>query len=473
MAELMPRPVRVVPGAGARPVAEPRVELDLRPGPQPLGVPPVPGADESYRITVDESGVGISAHGECGVFRARTALAQLAHGARELPHQVIEDHPRFAWRGLMLDVARHFVAPDDVRRVIDMCALYHLNVLRLHLTENDAWRLEIPGRPELTSAPATVDGYYSVADFAQLQQYAAERFVTIVPEVDLPGHCGALRRAYPDLAGASSLPFTPPIDVTDPETAKLVQELLDAVAAQTVGSFLHVGCDEAFGMDADRFADAARRLREMVRHTGKQPITWQEAARGGVGPDDIVQYWTTLEMTELPATETEFAERPELATLGWQGVQAMRKFFAAADHDVDLILQGGGQVLLSPLSHLYLDRGYSLDVTAPEQRADVTRVGFPNYRRYDLQTAADWDPAACGVPLDAVAGVEATLFGESLRSFADITLLALPRLAVIAEAAWSPSVASWADLSARLATHAPIWRERGWSFFASTEVPWQ
>jgi hexosaminidase len=161
-------------------------------------------SDEGYRLVVGRDGISCVGRTGTGVVRAAATLAQLlADQPRALPCQVIEDHPRFAWRGLMIDVARSFRTISELCELVDLCVLYKLNALHLHLTDNEAWRLELPGRPELTSEAAAHGagpGFYSAAEFEQLQDYAEARQVTIVPEVDLPGHCGALVRALPGLA---------------------------------------------------------------------------------------------------------------------------------------------------------------------------------------------------------------------------------------------------------------------------------
>jgi len=448
------------------------------------GVSPGCCSDEAYRLVADASGVACTGRTVAGVFRAVSTAAQLLHGADLLPCGVIDDFPHFAWRGLMVDVARSFRTPDELREIVDLCALYKLNVLHLHLTDNEAWRLEIPGMPELTAAETSSAGHgsYTVTQFAQLQDYAADRLVTIVPEIDLPGHCGALVRAFPWLARLrrppwldDRIPYAGPLDLADGPTSRLIEKIVSAVAAQTLGQFVHIGADEAFGASRRTFAAGVRQLRAMVRECGKQPIAWQEAARAGSDKRDIIQHWVNLEMTGLPASEAELAARPELQQAGttWPVAKALRRHFEPSDDDVHRALDGGAKVLLSPQSHLYLDRPYELAVAPPHQRARASRLGLAHYRRQDVRSAAAWDPRAAGVAAESIAGVEAAIWGESVATFADLTTLLLPRLPAIAEIAWSGGSAPWAALRGRLASQAPLWRSRGWSYFASTEIGWQ
>ncbi|MFI2780171.1 family 20 glycosylhydrolase [Streptomyces sp. ALB3] len=454
-----------------------------------VGVAPDGGAhpaDETYRLRVTADGIECLARTPQGVFRAATSAVQLiaTAGARgELPAQEVTDAPRYAWRGLMVDPARTFLTPDELRRIIDLAALYKLNVLHLHLTDNEGWRIELPATPRLTEnvpdGPARQ--FYTVAEFLSLQEYAARRFVTVVPEIDLPGHCRTLREAVPGLGEAPAppglegrFPFVPPLDLTDGATHAAVAQVLAEVCDLTAGPFVHIGADEAFGATAESFAASVRALRTMVRSFGKRPIAWQESARAGAGPQDIVQHWVDVAMMDLPDTEEELAGRPELVAAGhsMDFVKALKNFFAPTDHDLRRAVEAGGKVLLSPQSHLYLDRPYAAEFAPPEQAEAAGRLGFGNYRPLGVQHAAAWDPTAYPIPDTCVAGVEATVFAEQFEGFDDVTVLLLPRLASVAEAAWCGRAPRWTEYRERLAHHGRLWNQRNLAYFASTEVPW-
>ncbi|MFE5990316.1 family 20 glycosylhydrolase [Streptomyces sp. NPDC056453] len=463
-------------------------------------------ADEAYALTVGADGITCRARTPEGVFRAATSAAQLLlttppDGAIEALR--LSDAPHYAWRGLMIDPARSFVTPGEVRQVIDLAALYKLNVLHLHLTDNEGWRLAVPSLPALTpgadasgpgvsdpdaSSPGVSDpgvstaaAFYSADEYRDLQAYATRRFVTIVPEIDLPGHCAALRAALPDLPPAPApegladrFPFVPPLDLADAATHSAVSAVLADVCALTDGPFVHIGCDEAVGITADAFKVAVHELRSLTRKFGKRPVAWQESSRAGSGPEDIAQFWVDVPMMDLPDSAEELAARPELAASGMtmEITSALRTFFAPSDHDVERVLAGGGRLLLSPQCHLYLDRRYSAEVTPPAQAEPAARLGFPHYRPRDVRHTASWDPASHGIPDESVAGVEATLFGETLRGIDDLTTLLLPRLGSVAETAWSGRPPLWAEYRGRIARHAPLWRERGLVHFAAGDVPW-
>ncbi|HEU5111075.1 MAG TPA: family 20 glycosylhydrolase [Micromonosporaceae bacterium] len=510
MTGVIPRPARARPGAGrlatagswrvraddrlahvadvVRDLLRPHVrdrlvdagadhELTLLPAdaatvPAAVGVPPggVP-TDETYRLTVTADGITCRAATETGAFRAATTAVQLlATGAGELPAQELLDGPRYAWRGLMIDPARGFVPAADVRRLIDLAALYKLNVLHLHLTDDEGWRIELPGLRRLTAGAA----HYTAAEYGELQRYAAQRHVTIVPEIDLPGHCRALRDAFPGLpvppappdaaavlAGADGhARFHPPLDLTDPATGRLVERILAGLCALTAGPFVHIGTDEAIGMTERAFTEAVTRLRAIVREHGKQPLGWQESARAGVDPRDIGQFWFTP-MSDAPGDGD-----------GDAAAAALRDFFGRTADDLPRLVAGGARVLLSPQSHCYLDRPYDPATVPADQRDAVSGLGFPDYPPETVERLAAWDPTGYGIPAGQTAGIEATLFGESVDGLDGLTTLLLPRLPAIAETAWSGSAPDWPEYRVRLAGHAAVWRDRGLRFFASTEIPW-
>ncbi|MER5441598.1 family 20 glycosylhydrolase [Streptomyces sp. NPDC002790] len=438
--------------------------------------------DESYALDVDDAGVVCRARTPAGALRGGVAAAQLLLTETHLPHRRMRDGPHFAWRGLMLDPARTFLSPDELRRLIDVAALYRLNVVHVHLTDNEGWRLQIPSLPALTSqGSAGKREFYTVAEYRDLQSYAAARHITLIPEIDLPGHCAALRRALPDLPPAPApeglrgrYSYTPPLDLADDTTRTTVSAVLAEVCALTDGPFVHVGGDEALGITADSFSHAVTELRETIRKFGKKPVCWQEASRAGLAPGDVLQHWVDVEMMDLPDTPDELAARPDLASTG-HGVEvfrALKRFFGPSDHDVRRILDGGGQILLSPQSHLYLDRRYAPETLPEDVRAAVADVGFATYRPRSTEYAAQWSPDLHGIPADRVAGVEATLFAEQLTGFEDISTLLLPRLAGVAEVAWTGRAPDWSEFRGRLAAHARWWAERGLPYAATTDVPW-
>jgi hexosaminidase len=348
-----------------------------------------------------------------GVARGLTTLAQLlATGATTAR---ILDAPRYAWRGLSLDVARHFFRVDELRRVIDLLAFYKLNVLHLHLTDDQGWRLPVP-RPQ--------SDHYSAEELRALVAYAAERFVAIVPEVDTPGHTAALVAIRPELDSGRNVRRAVWLDPELPATFDVMEEVLAAVADVFPGPYVHIGGDEPYEMPDDLYASYVRRLRGVVRSLGKRPLGWQECAQAGVGAGDLLQYW--------------FAD-PAVAAAG-----------------VPLIV--------SPQSHCYLDVPYADPPADPAQAERHGRLGLRVHAPRTVEASFAWEPA----DTPGAAGVEAAIWAETIEDFDDLTFLLLPRLPGVAQKAWGD--AAWAEHRARLARHAHLWERDGLTYFRVAEI---
>ena len=408
---------------------------------------------EGYQLTVAPDGVTIAANRPAGLFYGVQTLRQLLPAALErdasqvgnlrqvanfdghtIPTVVIRDRPRFPWRGMMLDVARHFFAVDDVKRLIDLMALYKLNRLHLHLTDDQGWRLMIESWPRLaevggsTAVDGDPGGYFSQAEYAELVAYAASRYIEIVPEIDLPGHTNAALASYPELncdgvapelysdigVGFSSLCIDKEI------TYQFVDDVLRELAALTPGPFIHVGGDEALSTPDDDYAAFMARTQEIVHSHGKRMLAWEEAARIELAPGSAVQHW-----------HSEMAARA---------------------------VEQGAQVIMSPAAHSYLDMKYD----------DSTPLGLNWAGNVSVEQAYTWDPATVqpGIPEAAILGVEAPLWSETVRTRADLEYLVFPRLLGIAEIGWSPAAGrSWGEYRQRLAGHAVRLEALGVNFY--------
>ncbi|MFC9694168.1 family 20 glycosylhydrolase [Kribbella sp. NPDC056951] len=435
--------------------------------------------DERYGLEVSPEGIHVWGATEEGVFRGLTTLRQLiaVHGT-DIPCQRIIDGPRFAWRGLSFDVVRTFHPPETVRRVIDMCALYKLNVLHLHLTDDQGWRFEVAARPELIkfgSLGAMADrpgGYYTPLELAELNRYAEERFVTLVPEIDFPGHTGAVSRAYPDLT--TELPGIPlpngghlefhSLDPADPEVWTFVEDVADALIPQFPRSaYLHIGGDEAWGMSDEAHAAFVRRAADLVRAKGKQVVGWQETARANTAQSDLTQYW--LDIQDIDA----ISARPDIP-------EFLIEHLAKARHDVPKALERGSKLLVSATTYLYFDRPHAAPSNDPAQEETRARVGLRAYQPASIQDGIAWDPVdnTPGVTSDdQLAGIEAAVWCETVTSRDDLEFLLLPRLPGAAERAWSHTTPTdWPTYAAHLAAQSPTWNHRGWTYFKSSEIDW-
>jgi hexosaminidase len=476
--------VPLVPRAGHPVPDEPSVTIELAAGddlwalPVPAGLSPAAGgpADERHSLVIDNDQVVVRAAEPVGVARGLTTLIQLAAAAPpgsagevRVPGTRILDAPRYAWRGLSLDVARTFFTAGEIRRVIDLLALYKLNVLHLHLTDDQAWRLPV-GRPAGKPEPGAA--FYSAGDLRALAGYAAERFVTVVPEVDTPGHAAALMRLHPHLSTGRNeaewelLPgyghHTVWLDPELPATFELIEQVLAGVAGIFPGRYLHIGGDEPRGMPEDLYVSYIGRLRRLVRSLGRQPLGWQETARAGLGPDDAIQYWFTD--IALPAS------------LPPQVRAQMDADLAMSGRDVETAAAASVPVIVSPLAHCYLDVPYAEPPADPAQTDRQGRLGLRLYAPQTVAGSFGWEPGeTLGPGRDAqVAGVEAAIWAETISGFDDLSFLLLPRLAGIAHKAWSaPHLAGWPGHRDRLARHGRLWAQDGLTYFRTSAVAWR
>jgi len=409
---------------------------------------------EGYELTVGPDGVDIRGFDDAGLFYGTQTLRQLLPATVEsavvqkgpwaLGNGTIRDRPRFAWRGLMIDVARHFFSTEDLRRYVDVMALYKMNRLHLHLTDDQGWRIQIDAWPALATVGGSTEvgggegGYYTKADYEAFVAYAQDRFVTIVPEVDMPGHTRAALASVPELNcdGQAPEPYTgtsvgiSSLCIGTEETAAFVDGVIGEVAQLTPGSWIHVGGDEAQKTsDADYVAFMSM-VQEVVRAHGKQMVGWDEIGRIDLETTTIAQHWAN-EDTAVAASEQ------------------------------------GARVLMSPATRAYLDMKY--DLWTPSGLGTFW-AGF-----IDVSTAYDWDPGTwlSGVPESAVAGVEAAVWTETLDTVADLDVMIFPRLLGYAELGWSP----WqghdaAAYRVRLGAQGPRLTAKGIGFYRAPEVPW-
>ncbi|MFE1292755.1 family 20 glycosylhydrolase [Streptomyces sp. NPDC058751] len=497
-------------GTGPQPHTAATIQVELitsGPAAEELAALPEPGglrADngdptaERYGLEVSGAHARVWAATPEGVHRGLTSLRQLLtaglqpDGTAQLPPLRVLDTPRYAWRGLSLDVARTFHDADQVLRVLDILSLHKLNVLHLHLTDDQGWRVPITNWPALTEVGGTgalgdrPGGWYTAEDIDRIVTHARQRHITVVPEIDMPGHCQAVFRSYPELAPATgnavpdpdpaSVPVPVPVGNLAPHreiTWRFVEDVLTDVARLFPDSaYLHLGGDEAFGMPDEAHIAFVDRARHIARSLGRHVVGWQETARSAVGPQEVVQYW--IDAAEM----REALDSGALAQMMPAETAAIvAATMAKAEHDIDRAADKGASILLSPTSHLYLDRPYAEPGADADDEARRARVGLPVYPPKTVEQIYDWAPdSALAAATDreaAVAGVEAALWCETVTSGEDLEFLLLPRLAGIAERAWSPSGAgTWDDYRGRLAVQSAAWHRRNWTWFASTLIDW-
>ncbi|MDD7833894.1 family 20 glycosylhydrolase [Paenarthrobacter sp. AB444] len=448
---------------------------------------------EAYGLSVTSEGVIVEAHDSEGLYRGLTSLIQLVGTAEgDLSQLKIVDKPALRWRGLSLDVARSFVSVEDIKRTIDVIALYKFNTLHLHLTDNEAWRLEIESWPLLTPPPSHGEArqYYTKSEFSDIVSYAAERFVSVVPEIDMPGHSAAAIRAYPQLSSQGVAAADEQFPVANMDGApgfvsKFVRDVLSELAAMTPGQYLHIGGDEAFGMTPDDQADFVRSVVSVVKDLGKSAIGWQETCRAQLGPAQVVQYWIDF-ADELAArsneprayASTSASEDASETAPGLAGETAalLAESFLRAVGDKERINEQSTDVILSPTRNAYLDRPYAESSISIGQKNLGDRLGLPFYPPTHLQDYLEWNPVAAAQPInrERILGIEAALWGETIHSPEDLEALLLPRLPGLAEVGWAePGTAKWEHHRARLSMHARLWNRFGWNWFQVDSIDWR
>ncbi|NUR70243.1 MAG: family 20 glycosylhydrolase, partial [Hamadaea sp.] len=392
----------------------------LRIGSAPDDVPVVGGigpgevaADERHTVTIVPGEVTIIGPSPQAVLRGAATLVQLAESAAgRLPVGRIADGPALAWRGLMLDVVRHPFGVEEIRRVIDLLTRYKLNVLHLHLTDSDGWRLQSASRPGLD---ATSPGdLITRPDLDALTAYAEARGVTILPEVDLPGHSLAAVRAYPQLTDGGAAARLGYVDPAAPESEAFIEETVTEFAHASTGRFVHVGGDEPVGMPAAAYTRAVTSAVRAAHDAGRRVVAWQEAVRAdALAPGDVVQLWIGAE-TSIDA-DAKKAGLPEYAH---PFIDRMVELFALAPSDGPAAAAAGLPVLLSSSDVLYLDRPYAEPAEDAEGEARRARVGFRDYPPKTLREMFDWTPESLVAGLDVViAGVEAAIWSETITDF--------------------------------------------------------
>jgi hexosaminidase len=410
--------------------------------------------DEGYQLQIAPEGVTVTAFKPAGVFRGLQTIRQLLPadierasaqaGPWTLTAGSVRDQPRFVWRGAMLDLARHFFGVEIVKRFIDLLVYYKMNRLHLHLSDDQGWRIAIEGWPRLTSVGGTSEvgggpgGFLSKQQYAEIVTYAQERYVTVVPEIDVPGHTNAALASYPELnCNGMAPPLYTGVNVGfstlcigTPATDRFMADVIRELAAMTPGPYIHLGGDEAMSTKPDEYVTFISAMQKLVKAAGKEMIGWEEvAAIADLSPTSLVQHWANVPM-------------------------AMRA------------KQQGAKLIMSPASRAYLDMKY--DATTP---VGGTWAGFIDERK-----AYEWDPATQipGIAEADIVGVEAPLWSETISTREQVEYLLLPRVAGYAEIAWSPPTGrTWDEYRTRLGNQGPRLTAMGANAYRSALVPWK
>ena len=429
--QVIPAPAQMQVRGGSfklAPPSEDKIEFRLDPS------CPLPA--EGYTLEVTRSRVKAVASTEAGLFYARKTLEQLEENGR-IPCVKITDYPRFAWRGFHIDPCRHFLSVEEIKQQIDILSSYKMNVMHWHLTDDQGWRIEIKKYPRLTEVGAirtefdgsVEKGYYTQEEIADVVAYAAERFLTVVPEIEMPGHALAAIAAYPALSctketvhpqitwGSPDIVFCPGSEFT----FKFLEDVVDEVVALFPGTYFHVGGDEclktkweqcpdcqarikAEGLVADKDGTAEeklqsyaiRRMEKILAQRGRKLIGWDEILEGGLSPNATVMSW-----------------RGESG-----GIKA-----ALAGHDV----------IMTPSK-----AGMYLDHVQGDPKVEPVSIG--NYTT--LEKAYKYDPVPEELTKNGkehfVLGLQCNNWSEYVYSVSHRQYMLFPRAFAVAETAWTP-----------------------------------
>jgi len=408
--------------------------------------------EEGYELRVESDGVSLTANRPAGLFRGIQTIRQLlpadiesdmGHGRYDWSIRAlgITDQPRFAYRGAMLDVSRHFFTVKEVEQYLDILALYKLNVLHLHLSDDQGWRIQIDSRPKLTAMGSLTQvgggagGFYTKQDYQHILDYAKARYILIVPEIDMPSHINAGLIGYPELSCGQRPPalYTgtevgwSSLCVDKEETYAFVDDVIRELSAMTPGPYYHIGGDEVKTLTHEQYIKFVERVQTIVTKYGKTMIGWEEISQARLNPTTLTHMWKSDSAAAAVAM--------------------------------------GSKLILSPANKVYLDMQYT-----PE-----TALGLHWAAYVEMRDAYDWDPATYmkGVGEKDIFGIEAPMWSETLRNISAVEYLAIPRLPAVAELAWTPQAArSWESFRTRIVTHERRWNYLGINFHRSAQLPW-
>jgi hexosaminidase len=408
--------------------------------------------DESYELAITKNQVMLSSATPAGLFRGVQTIRQLLpanieratrqEGEWKIATGSINDYPDYAYRGAMLDVARHFFGVDDVKRFIDMIAYYKMNALHLHLSDDQGWRIEIKSWPDLaikggsTEVGGGAGGYYTQEQYSEIVKYAGEQYIIVVPEIDMPGHINAALASYAELnCNGKATELYTGIEVgfstlcTNKEiTYKFVEDVVRELVSLTPGPYIHIGGDESHVTKKEDYIPFVKKVHDIVLAHGKQVMGWDEISLSELDPGSVAQFWANAENAGRAAGQ-------------------------------------GAKILMSPAARTYIDMKY-----------DSTTVLGQHWAGYvEVDSSYIWDPATLvpGITKANIMGVEAPLWTETITNMEELEYMVFPRLPGIAEIAWSPaSVRNWDDYKIRLGKFADRFAAMQINYYPSKLVPW-
>ncbi|MER3376420.1 MAG: family 20 glycosylhydrolase [Allomuricauda sp.] len=408
---------------------------------------------ESYQLYIKKDSILVNAKTAAGAFRGIQTLRQLIpeksndtltdHPLWLVPTGKIVDAPKFEYRGAMLDVARHFFTVEEVKKYIDILAYYKFNAIHLHLSDDQGWRLEIKSWPKLTEVGAQTEvgggegGFYTQEQYKDLVKYAAERHMTLIPEIDMPGHSNAASLSYPFLNG-NGKPLKPytgtrvgfsTFDARKDTVYSFLDDVIGEIAAITPGPYFHAGGDESHATKKSDYIHFVEKVEKIVQKHGKKMIGWNEIAQANLDPSSIAQLWNE-------------------------------------SHSAIKAAENGSRVILSPSEKTYVDMKYD----------SISEYGLTWAGYIPVDVAYQWNPETYveGLPRESILGIEAPLWSETISNSAELEYLAFPRVIGISELGWSPAEhCNWEDYKLRLAQQVPYLNRMEINYYPSPLVDWK
>ncbi len=409
-------------------------------------------APEAYQLYVTPDSVILNSNTAAGAFRGIQTLRQIIpetsidtlaeYKVWNIPTGKIIDNPVFEYRGSMLDVARHFFSVEDVKKYIDVLAYYKYNVLHLHLTDDQGWRIEIKSWPKLTEIGGSTEvggeagGFYTQEDYTEIVNYAADHHMIVVPEVDMPGHTNAASVSYPFLNGngkkvelyeGTHVGFST-FDTRKDTVYAFIDDVVREISAITPGPYFHIGGDESHVTKSKDYVYFVEKVEKIVQKHGKRMIGWDEVATANIDSTSISQFWASKE-------------------------------------NADLAIAGNMKIIMSPAKKAYLDMEYDT----------LSKHGLHWAAYIPTDTAYIWTPEEYeGIPIKNILGIEAPLWSETISDIDELEYLAFPRAIGYSELSWSTlENRDWEKYKVRLANQAPFLDRMDVKYYPSPLIDWK
>ena len=408
---------------------------------------------EGYDLYITQDSIILNAKTAEGAFRGIQTIRQIIPETSNdtlsenkmwlIPTGKIIDNPNFEYRGSMLDVARHFFSVEDVKKYIDILAYYKINTLHLHLTDDQGWRIEIKSWPKLTEIGGSSEvgggpgGFYTQEEYKDIVAYAAKHFITIVPEVDMPGHTNAASVAYPILNGNGKTPkiYTgtevgfSTFDANKDTVYAFIDDVVREISAITPGPYFHAGGDESHVTKKKDFIHFVSKVDKIVKKYGKKMIGWDEIVHADIDTSAIAQFW-------------------------------------ANEENAKLAVEKGLKVILSPGKKAYLDMKYDT----------LSKYGLNWAGLIPVDTGYVWTPERYvqGINKENILGIEAPLWSETVSNMDEVEYLAFPRMIGYSELSWSVEEnRNWDNYKVRLGNQAPYLDKMNVKYYPSELIEWK